>query len=768
MRKKGWIIGLVVVLALGLAGGAAYWRIFRKLSKRPIAECLPANTLFFATLRNATATLLKYQTSHLKEVLESKEVKDLEALIGEKLSSSPKRPLSAQDQTELKALGASFVKSLSGESFLAVTKVDPGASTNPCEMVFGVRSVQGAGPFDDFVARLKQFVARKGKAPQTSQEKKGKYSYEWWEPVPNKIRVCFAKVDDWAIVSLGEPSLHDFMDRYAHSTAAADSLKQRPSFQDIQKRLGSDSDVFAFVNLEEIAGKLFGFIEKQPVANSKQTAAMLRESYKPFVAFGMGARFAGRDITDRWVVLAPKDKRPDLGASYQPCAYQTLAFTSSDTLLYGAQNMDWRKQFDNLRGVYRHGAPQVAQVLDQVNANLAKMGLDLNKNILDALGPEISFQLDWPAQADIPEVVLLVQIGKKDDFKPTAAFLTQLIKSKGGPGVSETKLEQNDLLTLAIPPVPQISPTLLLNDHFMGVFLTQDGARRILTKPATNTLSADVAFQGLTANRKNGSSALCYANTPRLIHKTYAAVKSALPKYAARLPPLQKALGNSSLPDKLSFAEACGPWLMVTKVDDQAFETESISGVGNLILPVSFAGGMAAAIGTPAFMKARTTAMAAKQAAEAEKAEKEVSPETIRNDLQELRVVIEAWAKNQSVAKDTAVQWEQLSGSFIPGSNLEKSRGMDRLGNPYVLGVVGKTLADVSPATKMRFAGSASPDFWTPAAVENKNNPSPGDSSPKQNTPVEVPAGDAGKGPPTDPLKKAGSSDEGLDKYIEK
>jgi len=756
MLKKGLIIGFVVFLALAVAGGAAYWRIFRKTSKRPVAECLPSNTLFYATLPNATSTLLKYQTSHLKEVLESKEVKDLKALVSDKLASAPKGPLSIQDTTELKTIAESFVKSLSGESFLAVTKVDP-AAAGPVEMVFGVRSVQGAGSFDDFVAKLKKLAASKGTAPQTSQGKKGKYSYEWWEPVPNKIKVCFAKVDEWAILSLGEPSLHDFIDRYTQSAAATDSLAKRPSFQEIQKRLGSDQDVFAFVNLEEITGKMIGFMEKQAAANSKQTANMLRESYKPFVAFGMGAHFVDRNITDRWVILSPKDKRPDLGASYQPCAYQTLSFTSSDTLLYGAQNMDWRKQFENLRNTYRNGAPQVAQIMDQAGLAVAKMGLDLNKNILEALGPEISFQMDWPAQADIPEPVLLLQIGKKDDFKPTAAFLTQTIKAMGGPGVSETKIEQNDLLTMTIPPVPQISPTLLLNDRFMGVFLTQEGARRILTKPATNTLSADASFQGLTANRKNGSSALYYAHTPRLIHKTYAAAKSALQNYGSMLPPLQEALGNNPLPEKLSFAEACGPWLMVTKIDDQALETESISGVGNLILPASFAAGMAAGIGAPSFMKARTTAMAAKQAAEAEKAEKEVSPETVRNDLQELRVVIESWAKNQSVARDTVVQWDPLSNSFIPGSNLEKSKGRDRLGNPYVLGVVGKTLADVSPATKTRFAGSVGPDFWPPTAVENK----------KLDAPSEVPAGDAGKNPQPDPLKKAGSPDEGLDKFRE-
>ncbi len=725
MKRSHFIVAVLSWIAiLGIIGGV-YWWSFKKPVKRSITEYLPSNTLFYATIPNATSTLAKYQKSHLKEVLESKELKALSLLISDAANSATSamenKFLSSQDLTELKALAAEIAKNSSGESFLAVTKVNI-VPIPSCEIVLGIRPNEGKGDPKALTSKLKSFIDRK-KLPlsRTGESKKGEISYQWWEVVPLLAKICFAEVDGWMIITMSESALEAFIDSYQDPKFSATSLQSNRSFQEIQKRLGPNSDALFFINFEEMINTVFNKIPEE------ETAKILTESYKQFEAAGWGISFVGPDLSDRWVILSPKGKRPDMGAGYKPCAYKTLTFTSSDTLIYLAQNYDLQKAFDYSHKIYQDTNPMFAQALDQVEALVStNTGLDFKKNILAAMGPEISFQLDWPAQAVIPEAALFLEIAQGNNFKPTAEKIIQLVKtvSLAEANVTEAKVEQNQLVTITFHEMPQISPTLVLNDRFFGVFLTEAGARRILTKSATNTLSADPEFKALATSRQAGSTSLWYAHTPRLLQKTYGGLKSALESYSGMIPRAQGFLEAHPMPDSLSFAEACGPWVLISKIDDQAFEIESISGVGNLALSTGFTLGLAGGIAVPSFIKARSLAMASQNVFGSDSAGEsgDETAQQIRNDLQELRIVIESWAKTKSISKGTPIQWESLNGFFIPGSDLEKSDGLDRAGNRYVLGVVGETLADVSPETKKLFVDAVAPDFWMGSGSNSLKN----------------------------------------------
>src|ERR1700722_19417827 len=103
----------LIAFALVLLLGFCAWYYLYGPNKISAAELVPADTVVFATIPNAAEITTDYQTSHLKELVDSPNAKPLVDAISQWLG-----------QKNLDLLLA-FAPNLSGQSFIAVTHIDP-------------------------------------------------------------------------------------------------------------------------------------------------------------------------------------------------------------------------------------------------------------------------------------------------------------------------------------------------------------------------------------------------------------------------------------------------------------------------------------------------------------------------------------------------------------------------------------------------------------------------------------------------------------------
>jgi hypothetical protein len=89
----------------------------------------------------------------------------------------------------------------------------------------------------------------------------------------------------------------------------------------------------------------------------------------------------------------------------------------------------------------------------------------------------------------------------------------------------------------------------------------------------------------------------------------------------------------------------------------------------------------------------------------------------VREQLEELRTIVDAWIAEEKVANGTPVSWSSLARFLIKDSALEKTRGLDAFGAPYVLGVVGEKTCDLDESTKARFPDK-DPSYWAPVTEQ--------------------------------------------------
>lgn len=745
MNRK-WIgLGALLLIVLILAGaGVGGWWWWTHRVKPNVADYLPSGTLLFVDVPDADATRKAYELSHLKKVMESTEIKSLWDLALEQVSKQAK----PEDKAQLSKAGEIWnlvQRNLTGESFLAVTEVNLD-DTSKVGFIAGLNPKQGLGDIAPLVDRIKKEAAEEMKSLNTGKGTYGGANYEWWEVdgknSESKVKLCLGVVGPWEIFTVGEKAFNDFVDRYQKKTDASTALSKNPNYLSVLAKLDGRQDVMAFFAMDQAVDLYVKFMESIPgVKISADSLKKLGDQMKAQTkGIGAGFRFEDGRIRESIVALVPKATRPDLGKMYAPCAYKTMPFTTPQTYLYMAQSFDAHKYWDYLLGIYTSTMPEAANAMNQAPEWAKSQGLDFNKNILDALGNEYSFLLDWPDESAFPDFALLFEVANPADFKPTIDVILKTVSpmlAMGNISMSDAKAGAYDLKVFRSNQAPMISPSLIVSGDKFGIILTQPGAKRMLEHANGDSLAKAPSFTGLGGNDLSGTSFLFYVNTGGLVERTYTTLKPYVGFAAMASPDLQQLLGSGKLPDKLSFTGDLGAYLMRVRINDEGSVSTGISNVGS--------GPMVAVVGAAAagtvFHSVKSTSVHSPASVSPTTASSEPTADSVKAELEELRAVIEAYAVAQDVSKGTAVTWAAISTYLVPDSPLAKNGGKDPLGNAYLLGVVGVTPADVAPETKAKFPDHDA-NFWKPASAGQPDSSTatpPASSSPTLTAPPPPP-----------------------------
>jgi hypothetical protein len=706
---------LVALLLLLIAGVAAAWFLLFRSSVQ-LAQILPSDTVLLAHIPNGALTGVAYQNSKLKKVLESEELQGLMAMaMAEAMKAMPEEQ--RKHLEEAQALAEMFKTNLSGECFIAVLDVN---MDEPSEngVLFGLRPIPGLGNMDAFVSKVKEKVKAALEDQETGTATYGGVKYEWIQlssdEIDADIRLCQGTVAGWNITAIGEAALKQFIDRA--NRPSSPSLQDNLHYKAIETQIGPGNNAKFYLSFDRVLEKVFEKLEDLP--EFADEASLWRDLYGPMSAFGAGMKFKGNgDIEDTWVTLMPKDKRPNLGAMFEPCAFKTLKYTSPNTILYTAQNIDWKKYWDYIVKLYS-SSPELSRAVEMVPGIVNTVGLDWNKNILEAIGPEVALQVDWPSKATIPIGGIYLQVANEKNFKPVIDFIVKSAAEyrheQNALGtwmdldVKGTKLKVFRLIQPPDSPAPpvKVAPTMIVSGDMFGVFISEEAASSMLLADAKGVVTQQESFKSLGLSTA-GASSLIYVDMQKIVGRTYSMAAPMVKMAAMFSPELAPYVEQADLPEKLSFSDELGSWTMTGVMNNDGGVARSVSSVGNLIFPLAFTAGASAAV-----LQGLGAKVPGAVADDSGASSDPKSAEAVRDELGELREIITAWSAADSVPTGTAVEWVKLQGYFIPGSRLEQSGGRDALGNPYVLGVVGERVADVAPETKNAFP-DRDDTFWT-------------------------------------------------------
>lgn len=565
--------GFLIFLIVAGAGGA-WWYLFGP-NEIDSAELVPGNTLLFATIPNGTAIAVAMQSSQLKKVLDAPGIKPahdyLTQMIGEKNLD----------------LLQTFLPNLSGQSFVAVTHYDYD-KPQQIGLIAAMKPKSGLGDFGTFLQKIKTTYPDIIKQGKTGQSTVAGVEYEWIQGPGAPDKICVAQIKGWIVTTWGEAALQDWIERFEKKSTTS-SLAGDVNYRTSLSRVGDDPMTLIYVNYHA----LVGIAQTQMAKTNPAMADYLGKKLDQIGGGALATRFENGEIVDRFSFLIPHPAQVESGMGIEPCPFETLKFTGSDTHLYWAASVNWKQYYKNvtdqaLRASAEkssiHPITPAANELTAFAQNwIHSVHLDAHKNFIDALGSEVSFQLDWDPDTTWPEVGLFVKLDKPDDFKPTIDAVVESVRqayinsavihdvSSGGHNFSTLKFIQPGIM----------SPTITKDGPYLGIFMTESHAVRAFQRPESAGLTRNPDFNRQLGGVRAGAAQIVFMDSPYLLDRGY---KTAMP-YISLVSMFDKniaaKLKDTPLPADLTWLAPVGTWSCAITPDGAGIQGYSVSGIGN-------------------------------------------------------------------------------------------------------------------------------------------------------------------------------------------
>jgi len=568
-------VGLATLLiVLGLCAVGGWWYLFGP-NEVDSAELVPGNTLAFATIPNGAAIAEALQSSQLKKLLDSPNAKPvhdyLVSMIGQKNVD----------------LWHAFLPNLSGQSFIAITHFD---YDKPQEIGFiaAMKPKAGLADFGTFLDKIKSTWPDIIKQGKTGQSTVAGVQYDWIQGPGAPDKICVAHVKRWIVTTWGEAALQDWIERFQKRSSTS-SLAEDVNYRTSLSRVGDDPMTVVYINYHALVGTL----QKEMAKTNPAMGDYLAKKLDALGGGALGTRFENGEIVDRFSFLVPRPAQLESGMGVDPCPFDTLKFTGPDTHFYWATSVNWKQYYENIRAQSSSTTdnaatkqpvnPMANDLTTFVQNWIHSVHLDAHRNVIDALGPEVSLQVDWSADTTWPEAALFVKIDKPDDFKPTISAIIESVRQTyiDSAVIREVTSNGFKFATLKYVQPGILSPTITEEGPYLGVFLTENQAVRAFQRVESTGLGHNADFTRQIGDTRNGAAQLAFLDSPYLLDRTY---KTAMP-YISLISMFNKEvaaqLKDKQLPPDLTWLAPVGTWSCVITPDTAGIQGYSVSGIGN-------------------------------------------------------------------------------------------------------------------------------------------------------------------------------------------
>ena len=577
-RLQILLITIATALFVSVGAGAGAWYYLYGGPEFSAAELVPANTLLFATIPNGVNIVEAYQTSQAKLLISSPNMKPLQDELTQLMG--PKNIDLLQ----------TFLPNLSGQSFFAITQFDAD-HPDKVGIIAGMKPKAGLGDFGAFLDKLKATYPELFKETTTGKGNVAGHDYDWISAPGAPEKICVANINGWIVTALGEASLQDWIERLEkHSTTP--SLSDNADYHASLSRIGADPMTLAYLNYHEVVD----IMQKQLAKTDPKMSDVFAKKLKDLGGAAVGTRIENGQIVDRYSFLMPRQAQLDAGLSADPCPFDTLKFTSRDTRLYWASSFNWKQYYKSVKeqlDAETAGTPMAGVATGYAQDWLKQAGIDVQHNIVDALGPEISIQAEWNDGVNFPEIGFFAKLDHPDDFKPVIGALLDAARKEFATSavIKEMNLSGQNFATLNFVPVGVISPTITEDGPYFGLFLTANQAVRSYQRDANLTLAQNDNFKQQIGDQRTGAQQIIYFDSPYMLNRAYKLGLPYLSMAAMFNKDVSNALQGHQLPDDLTWLQPMGTWSCVFKNDDAGIQAYSTSGIGNQGIFLSFMGG---------------------------------------------------------------------------------------------------------------------------------------------------------------------------------
>ncbi|MCS7063617.1 MAG: hypothetical protein NZM04_06190 [Methylacidiphilales bacterium] len=606
----------------------------KKEASVAVPQLLPEYTLFFDWVPNQEQTWNRFKGSAAYKFYGHPDTVRVVTLAEEQLVAAlkptfEKYPAVQELYQLLKQTVFELYEADRGESFFALIRVLP-ATKDSIHLVGGIR------PRPEDLPKLRRIVAAfeeyykkhivalplVKKLEDFFEVSKDSHKGTMYRRVRLAIgehehSFCFAEAKGWYLYSVSESALKQFLDALAQA-----NLRPKPSLADREEfrqyvNSASMPDRITFGNGEKGIIQLANFFENlwpkavqgEPETESDEMReAFLRsiQSQKNIAGYsGTGValtRIKEGGIEDLTYNHFLSDTAWKANRVLIPSriSLETLNMTRSDTLIYGAITLDVAEYFKMLKKFYEHD-PVVKDGIEQLETKVTQdVNLDLYENILEPLGPEMAFALDWPDSSLYPLPSLWIQIKDSAAFQPAAEQLLKFLRETPTGMYAEKKETQHaehTLLTYRIPMMVGLAPTLVIGPKGMGFFPDDTAARRYLGGgvPEIETLQSAPQFEAFIRDvfqKSDYPAGLFFVDTARLAQRTYSALAPMVMMAGGSLfsEKTKEFFRKNPLPREISFAETLGQWTVLKEVDEgrRAISAKSQSPVGMAFVPLIY------------------------------------------------------------------------------------------------------------------------------------------------------------------------------------
>lgn len=697
----------VVVLLLLLLGGAAWFFVFGKSQPEgPVtaADLVPSSSPVFLWLPHVPKSIESFKGTPAYKMWQEQAVQAaLEKLNPLKQSGSPV-PV-PEEARKFWDLAGPLWSHFQGEAFLAITSIQ----ADPEPRVEGIGGFQ-AGPDP---AAFKAWADQvKASFPELKWQEKSRPGQTYYVTESGseagKVTICAAQWKDWVFVGLGEGSFTQLLDRvHAAKKDPAPGLSAQASYKKLLSQQPQNFDALTYVN----PVPMLELARKEMEKKSPEQLHVLKP-YDSLEALMLTSAIEGENFRDRWILQMPKGKRPDYGAAELPLKGTTARFTTADTLAYSAQNMDLSKTLAQVRDTGPEEKKKIDEGIAKINGALAGIQLDLEKDIVPKLGPELAFMLDWPPGKPFPDFSFALEHKDQDMVKKLADYLVVMTGALAG---ERLQIKNGDIAGdptyLFTVPLAPVAPAIWIGKDMLLVTLNGAGLEGTVKRTGAGLLDTESykALAGRSEIKKPAS--LAYADVEKLVVYGHGALSNLMPMLAglAGKPELAQ-----SLPPVDNLKPYLGRWILLSELDDNGVRVEGLFDKGHPLvysaIGVALVADIAKAVAPMAAMAASpaTAASPAQTAAESEGAD----PSLVLQDLVDLDDAVTTWAKDKNQAAGTTVTWNDVV-SYLPENSQVATRvGLDPLGNAYVLGKVGAGQVTLSAETAKHFEGTVPNGFW--------------------------------------------------------
>jgi hypothetical protein len=209
--------------------------------------------------------------------------------------------------------------------------------------------------------------------------------------------------------------------------------------------------------------------------------------------------------------------------------------------------------------------------------------LDVQQNIVNALGPEFSVQAEWSPDAMYPEVGLFVKLDKPDDFKPTITAIIESVRKTYATSAVIKEINSNgqNFAALQFVQSSPISPTITEDGPYLGIFLTENQAVRSFQRDTTIGLPHNADFNRQVGDKRTGAAQVFFLDSPRLLDRAYQTAMPYLSLAGMFNKDLAAMLKGRDLPADLTWLAPMGTWSCVITPDEEGVQGYSVSGIGN-------------------------------------------------------------------------------------------------------------------------------------------------------------------------------------------